>query len=233
MTRNRYCPHLCRGTLRMRLRNSCGGESSAFSTTLAKCSRFLTFAEIKKRKLTPSSRCRCHHSRHLLRHRFPLPLPSRLALVEGEHRQPSSDQKVRSQDVLDVFWSFPMVRLVLFGTGATMGGTLGERAGPNILSLSAVLKAWRLTTQFFAAEDWMLLHDQELAVNRGLPTRCGGTFRKPGKPQASVGLASAQVTRLAFNRSESAGNASSLLCCGGSEWESNPPSPPKDDDRRF
>src|SRR5690242_20625420 len=74
-------------TLRMRLRNSCGSESSAFSTTLTKCSRFILYPLISKGTFTPSSRRRLlrHHHRHLLQRRLRLPLRllPRLALVEG------------------------------------------------------------------------------------------------------------------------------------------------------
>src|SRR6266566_6091412 len=115
-------------TLRMRLRNSCGSESSASSTTLTKCSRFiLTPTEINK-GLTLSSRRLCrHHHRHLLcrRLRLPLRLP-RLALVEGGHRQLPTDQKGLSRGILDVFCPCPMVRLVAFGNLATMGGPLRD-----------------------------------------------------------------------------------------------------------
>src|SRR2546425_6946132 len=40
-------------TLRMRLRNSCGSESSACSTTSTKCSRFILHPLINKGTLTP------------------------------------------------------------------------------------------------------------------------------------------------------------------------------------
>src|SRR5438128_9324515 len=107
-------------TLRMRLRNSCGSESSASSTALTKCSRFILSPVINKGTLTPSSRrplCR-----HLLCRRLRLPLHLlRLALVEGRDRQLPSDQKRPSQCILDVFCSCPMVRLVLLGH-ATLGG---------------------------------------------------------------------------------------------------------------
>src|SRR5207253_3318899 len=54
-------------TLRMRLRNSCGSESSTSSTTLTKCSRFILHPLINKGTLTPSSRRRLRRNhRHLL-----------------------------------------------------------------------------------------------------------------------------------------------------------------------
>src|SRR6266699_4823937 len=75
-------------TLRMRLRNSWGSESSASSTTLAKCSRFILHP-LNKGTLTPSSLRRLPHHRHLLcgRLRPPLHLLPRLALVEEGHRK--------------------------------------------------------------------------------------------------------------------------------------------------
>src|SRR5713226_8821015 len=106
-------------TLRMRLRNSCGSESSASSTTLTKCSRFiLSLTELNKGTLTPSSRRRLRRNhRHLLcrRLRLPLRLLPRLALLEGGHRQLPTDQKGLSRGILDVFCSCPMLRLVAFG----------------------------------------------------------------------------------------------------------------------
>src|SRR6516225_9972621 len=107
-------------TLRMRLRNSCGSEASASSTTLAKCSRF-------NRTLTPSSLRRlCRHHPHLLcrRRRLPLRLLPRLALGEAGHRQLPTDQRGPSWGILDVFCSYPMVVLVALGNVATMGGAL-------------------------------------------------------------------------------------------------------------
>src|SRR6266704_2325893 len=69
-------------TLRMRLRNSCGSESSASSTTLAKCSRFILHP-LDKGTLTPSSLRPHRHHCHLCRRRYlPLRLP-RLAPAEG------------------------------------------------------------------------------------------------------------------------------------------------------
>src|SRR5712692_7516071 len=78
--------------------------------------------ELNKGTLTPSSRRRlCRHHRHLLclRLRLPLRLLPRLALVEGGHRQPPTDEKGLSRGILDVFSSCPMVRLVAFGNIAT------------------------------------------------------------------------------------------------------------------
>src|SRR5208337_1980358 len=96
-------------TLRMRLRNSWGSESSASSTTLTKCSRFILHPLKQVRgRLTPSSRRRCrHHRRHLRcrRLRLPLRLLLRLALGEGGHRQPPTDQRGLSRRILDVFCS--------------------------------------------------------------------------------------------------------------------------------
>src|SRR5437870_13593537 len=76
-------------TFFIRLRNSCGSESNASSTTLTKCSRFIRHPLKQIRgTLTPSSR---HHlprlHRHLLcrRLRLPLPLLPRLSLVDQEH----------------------------------------------------------------------------------------------------------------------------------------------------
>src|SRR5436853_2244434 len=72
-------------TLRMRLRNSCGSESSASSTTLAKRSRFILHP-LDTGTLTPSSRrYRSRHYRNPLcrRRHLPLRLLSRLAPAEG------------------------------------------------------------------------------------------------------------------------------------------------------
>src|SRR5713226_10292123 len=64
-------------TLRMRLRNSCGSESSASSTTLTKCPRFILHpVQQITSTLTPNSRRRlCRHHRHLLCRRLRLLLP--------------------------------------------------------------------------------------------------------------------------------------------------------------
>src|SRR6266568_9135444 len=59
--------------------------------------------ELNKGTLTPSSRRRLRrHHRHFLCRRLRLPLLPRLALVEGGHRQLSSDQKSLSRGILDV-----------------------------------------------------------------------------------------------------------------------------------
>jgi hypothetical protein len=117
-------------TLRMRVRNSCGSESSASSTALTKCSRFILYPlkQIKS-TLTPSSRRLRRYHRHLLCPclRLPLRLLPRLALIEGEHRQLPTDQKGLSRSILYVFCSCPMVRLVPFTNAgipyAPVGGT--------------------------------------------------------------------------------------------------------------
>src|SRR5229473_5735257 len=97
-------------TLRMRLRNSCGSESSASSTTLTKCSRFILHP-LNKGTLSPSSHRRFRRHRHFLsRGRLPLHLLPRLVLVEGGHRQRTTDQNGRSRGILDGFCSYPMVR---------------------------------------------------------------------------------------------------------------------------
>src|SRR6266849_4163158 len=128
-------------TLRMRLRNSCGSESSASSTTLTKCSRFILHPLINKGTLTPSSRRRFRrHQRHhpCRRPRLPLRLLPRLALVEGGHRRLPTDQKGLSRHTLDVFCSCPMVRLVAFGNAATNGSDARlVRAG------AAAILMWR------------------------------------------------------------------------------------------
>src|SRR5438128_6295204 len=98
-------------TLRMRLRNSCGSESSASSTTLTKCSRFILQPLINKGTLTPSSRRRFRrHQRHhpCRRPRLPLRLLPRLALPEGGHRQLPSDLQFLGRSILDVFSSSPI-----------------------------------------------------------------------------------------------------------------------------
>src|SRR5258708_22273629 len=91
----------------MRLRNSCGSESSASSTTLAKCSRFI-FHPLNKGTLTPSSR-RFRHHRQLFYRRLRLPLrpPPRRALAEGGHRHLTTDQEGLSRAILDVIGSCP------------------------------------------------------------------------------------------------------------------------------
>jgi hypothetical protein len=62
--------------------------------------------------VTPSSRRPCHHPPHLLcrcrRLRLPLGLHlPRLALVEGGHWQPPTDQEGLSRGILDIFCSCP------------------------------------------------------------------------------------------------------------------------------
>src|ERR1700736_6144538 len=116
-------------TLRMRLRNSCGSESSASSTTLTKCSRFILHPLTRIRaRLTPSSLRRlllCPHHCHLpcRRLRLPLRLP-RLALVEGGHRQLPSDRKGLRRGILGVFCPCPMVRLVLMESSSRNGARI-------------------------------------------------------------------------------------------------------------
>ena len=87
-------------TLRMRLRNSYGSESSASSTTLMKVfALHPSPTELNQGTVTPSSRrrsCRHHH------HHLP-----RLALGEEEHRQPPTDQERLSRSILDVCCSCP------------------------------------------------------------------------------------------------------------------------------
>src|SRR5678815_6133005 len=98
----------------MRLRNSCGSESSVSSTTLTKSSRLILHpVETDSGTLTPSSRYLCRHL-HPLRRRLPL-LPlrllRRLAPVEPRHRQLPSDQSL-IPGILAVFWSCSIVRLI-------------------------------------------------------------------------------------------------------------------------
>src|SRR6266576_3540289 len=98
----------------MRLRNSGGIESSASSTTLTKCSRFiLLHTQLERGTLTPSSlrRLRRHHRHIYRRFRLPLHLPPRLALrlapLEGERRSLPSDQRPQGRDILNVLRSCP------------------------------------------------------------------------------------------------------------------------------
>src|SRR6266853_5853205 len=67
-------------TFFIRLRNSCGSESNASSTTLTKCSRFILHP-LNKGTLSPSSHRRFRRHRHFLsRGRLPLHLLPRLVL---------------------------------------------------------------------------------------------------------------------------------------------------------
>ena len=77
--------------------------------------------------VTPSSRRLRRHHRHLLcrRPRLPLRLLPRLALVEGGHRQPPTDQK-----------GLTMVRLVAFGNRSDNG-----RRTERQQNVMAILKA--------------------------------------------------------------------------------------------
>src|SRR5438128_5955742 len=92
--------------------------------------------ERNKGPLTPSSRRRLRrHHRHFLcrRLRLPLRLLPRLALVEGGHRQLSTDQKGLRRGVLDVFCSCPMLRLVRLGKRRHSQWPGGRRARRSIL----------------------------------------------------------------------------------------------------
>src|SRR5438270_1962497 len=71
-------------TLWMRLRNSSGRESSAFSTSLTKYSRFILH-RTKAHSLSNRRRPRCR--RHLVLRRRPRRLLLRRALLDGGYRQ--------------------------------------------------------------------------------------------------------------------------------------------------
>src|SRR3984893_14399908 len=97
----------------MRLRNSCGSEPSASSTTLVKCSRFILHPlKLVRSKLIPTSRRRsCRHPHHLLFcGRLPPLRP--LALGEGGHRLLRSHKRGKRQCTLESFGAWPIVRRI-------------------------------------------------------------------------------------------------------------------------
>src|SRR5437870_7149034 len=117
-------------TLRMRLRNSCGSESSTSSTTLTKCSRFILHPLINKGTLTPSSRRRLRRNhRHLLCRCLRLPLFVFFPVWLFSKEDIGSYRPGLSRGILDVFCSCSMVRPVPLGKRRHSQCPGGRRAG--------------------------------------------------------------------------------------------------------